>query len=173
MPSYNKYHYKYWIIDSEKVQVRKTPFLLIFLVLFSACGQRKAKTDFNLRVSSLTTGVPLPGGVTMRAVPLTATGPSATFLTIDMIGPDHIAEVDFGNWDFYFVGYSGPSLWQGTTYCGVVNNVILETPDLSMNVNLNSTNCSVEPYISMINAKIVPNISTWDSAVWDTSVWEP
>lgn len=153
--------------------MRKFLIFSISIILISSCGGRKSKASFNLKVASISTGLPIPGGVTMRTVALTDTGPSTTFATIDMVGADHVADIDFGKWNLYFVAFSGPSLWQGTTYCGSITNLTLSAPELVLNVNLNSANCSVEPYLSMIAAKQTTNISTWDSAIWDTSVWEP
>lgn len=77
-----------------------------------------------------------------------------------------------GTWDFIVVGFQGPALKAGESYCGKKLAQVLTGNDVVLNIASNHANCSEALYTSML-----PTIAsgTWDVALWDSSTtkWAP
>jgi|SRR5690606_25245920 len=145
--------------------------LLFTLILISAigCSGKRSQTNFNITGSAIVTGAALDGGVYLRAVSSSGESVPLDYELFD----EHSAVLPFGDWSLHFVGYSGPGQWSGTTYCGSVLDVTLAVEETTLNVNLDQTNCSVEPYLTIIADVDAMGVSLWDFAEWDSSTWGP
>lgn len=125
------------------------PALLLLLV---ACGGKRSpetKADLRFSVGAVVNGVQMDGGIFMEGVRYDNENVEVESLLIDL-PPDHLVSLPSGSWDMHFVGYTGPSEWSGTTYCGVLLGVNLDQPDATLNIDINQANCANEPYATLI-----------------------
>lgn len=157
-----------------------TAKIILFISLstfMASCGQRKAaKADFTYSLAGLVNGTSMDGGIYLLAKRFDENNNEVETLTFDL-DDDDSAEIPFGTWEFYLLGFTGPNEWQGNQYCGSVPLTILDSDEITLDVTIDPSNCGVEPYASMAldkaPATTVPNIATWDNAAWDNSTWEP
>jgi hypothetical protein len=141
-----------------------TLFSLIF-ILVSACSKQQGSPR-NLAVSVLNLGSSqFAGGALVRIENLA----DGTITESELTEAPYTVSLKDGNWNIYFVGFAGPSQWQGASYCGGAEGINLTPATLEVNITANLTNCSSEPYSTMIAGKT----STWDQAIWDQSTWGP
>ena len=141
--------------------------ILLSIFLTSCGGGKKSQANFSLKAGALVNGPPLDGGVFLRAI-----DSNGVIVDYDILS-EHSALIPFGTWSLHFVGYGGASPWTGTTYCGSEANVVLESEEANIVVNLDQANCGLEPYVTMINDKQAATVALWDTAIWDSSLWGP
>jgi hypothetical protein len=149
--------------------VKNVLILTILALAFLFGCAKKGKATLEIKVASISTGDDLNGGVYLKAIEFDGDGNEIQVIYIDILG-EKVAEIPFGTWDLYLIGYVGPNDFSGDKYCGSVLSQVLNQPEMDIAVDLNSSNCSSEPYASMASDK--QETATWDSAVWDTSRWE-
>ncbi|MCO4754737.1 MAG: hypothetical protein KC478_09645 [Bacteriovoracaceae bacterium] len=113
----------------------------------------------------------MDGGIVMKGVRYDENGEVLETITVDL-PESHLITIPSGDWDLFFVGYTGPSEWTGTNYCGVVE-ANLTTPDATLDITIDTTTCATEPYLTIISEKAAASTSVWDTAVWDSATWGP
>lgn len=149
-------------------------FLLAFIV--SCSGKKEvAKTDFTYSLGNLTSGINLTGGLYLWAINVDPeTGTELETLKLDLV--DSAAEIPFGSWKFFIVGYEGPEAWAGNQYCGSVPETLLDTDEKNVSVTISIANCSTEPiYQQMVAEKAASLINSglFDSGLFDSSTFGP
>jgi len=145
--------------------VTKTLIILILFAALSGCSKNAKPRTFTLFSGrSSLNGIEILGGAILKLVNST----SGEVVTMDLTTSPYTAIIPNGTWSMYLVGFVGPSLWQGATYCGETNKT-LDGNDLDITINALATNCANSPYKLLIATKI----SAWDSSLWDVSPWGP
>lgn len=144
---------------------------LLVITLGSCGGSREAtKTDFTYSLAGIVNGTQMNGGIYLMAKRFDENGNEVEILKVDL-DIDDSAEVPFGTWEFYLLGYEGPDQWSGNQYCGSIPLTTLDSDDITLDVTISQSNCGVDPYNSMAADKI--DGSVWDGAVWDEATWSP
>lgn len=139
-------------------------FLFLISLIISSCGKTSTTRTFKLSLGKIV-ATPLDGGSILQAV----NAQTGQVLLIDMTQKPYEADIPNGVWNFYIVGYVGPDLWSGNTYCGTDQAKSLNGGVVDIIVNASQASCANEPYVSMIAKKK----NVWDSALWDAGKWGP
>ncbi len=151
------------------------PFLLLCLLNLAGCGgkEQTERVDFSYNLSALAAGVSqLEGGIFLRANRIDPdTGEILETLDVDLL--DNAADIPFGTWEFYLLGYAGPEAWSGNLFCGSVPETLLDSAEISLSVTLNTTNCANAPYGDMDLTKQASIAGTWDASLWGEAKWAP
>ena len=138
-------------------------FLCLLLVcLLSSCSG-KPSSSRNLEISFAAEVANESGGAIVR-VQNAATG---TFIDVELSAPPYTVSVADGIWNFYFVAFSGPTAWAGTTKCGGAPNLVLAPATTDINITISAGTCTSVPYPTIIATKV----AIWDQAIWDQSKW--
>jgi hypothetical protein len=159
----------------------KSGFFVILLlslvgVVTSCSGRSQGETKFKITVSAVTAGnssLPLDGGVTLKVVEKNPADPAAPREEVVDLDANYIGLIPYGHWQLYMVGFEGPGTWSGNTYCGTIEDIIVDLPEMSLNIVINSSNCSSEPYSTMINDKQTAGQGVWGSSLWGSGTWGP
>jgi hypothetical protein len=138
--------------------------LTLFFVLSGCSKTAKTRTFTFFSGRSSLTGVDILGGAILKLVNST----SGEVITMDLTTSPYTAIIPNGTWNMYIVGFVGPALWQGATYCGE-NSKTLNGNDVDITINATTQTCSNSPYTLLIATKI----SAWDASLWDVSQWRP
>lgn len=138
----------------------------VVLTFCSGCSKSAQPRQFKLALGATVTGVDIAGGAVLKLVNK-STGEN---LIMELNAPPYVAIIPNGVWDIFLVGFTGPELWKGNTYCGGQIGKSFEGADTEVTINANQANCSNEPYKNLILTKN-PVLRTWDSAVWDQATW--
>jgi len=117
--------------------------------------------------------VTLNGLVFLRTKAVNVSNPAIPTSTDYKMFADHSAYIPYGTWDMFFVGFSGPNNFEGTKYCGSLLNSNLNAPNQSFNVDLLQSNCTVEPYLTIISDIQTSSNGIWGTANWDQKTWGP
>lgn len=104
------------------------------------------------------------GGALVEVVSSLGVVTTHTFTT-----PPFIVNLPDGVFSLRFAGFVGPSSWQGSHECGGVTNLNLTASDTEIKITVNTANCSVAPYSTMVASKT----TQWDTALWDSAQWAP
>ncbi len=156
----------------------KNLLLTIFtLFLLNSCGGKgeTSSTDFTYSVGGIVHGTQMDGGFYLWAIRVEPeTGEEIETQSYDLNNDS--AEIPFGNWKFFLVGYEGPGAWSGTNYCGSIPETLLDSDEVTLDITINSANCSNSPYTEMIAekaAEIAGAAGVWNSSSWNNASWSP
>lgn len=138
---------------------------LLILVACSAPSSKKESVEISLGAISYNN---FPGGLTLKMI---------NTLTLEVIehtitSENYKVSVPNGTWDFIVVGFDGPGLKAGQSYCGKKLAQVLTGTDVMLTIPSNHANCSEALYVSMLP----PDTSSkWNVALWDnsSSKWAP
>lgn len=157
--------------------MKRSLHLLILCFSLAGCSGKgeTAKTDFSYSVGNLVNGTPMDGGFYLRAVQLDSdTGNEIDTQAYDLV--NDAAEIPFGTWKFFLVGYAGPGAWSGDNYCGEVAPTVLESDETTVEVTINQANCANAPFPEIIAEKAASlsgGTGNFDSATFDSSTFAP
>lgn len=146
----------------------KKMILFTLLVLnFVSCSQKEqTKGNFKLILGSAALAVPMNGGAYVETEDL-----STSLKTIIKLDSEYSATIPTGSYNLLFVTFTGPSLHDGTMYCGKVSNASFASASSSIAVSISKDTCAQNIYTDLIT-KIVGNLnSKWDSAQFDQGKW--
>jgi len=125
-------------------------FSIISIVYLYSCAPKStSKNNFFFGVSNISAGLPIDGGVFLRAYPLDKKGTETLTYQDYMMFDQHEASISFGLWNFYFIGFSGPSHLKGIKYCGSLLKADLKSTKQSFDISLLQSNCNSEPFKTM------------------------
>lgn len=141
--------------------------ILIILVLLSSCAKSN-RAKLNVKINLGAISALYSGGIFINSIN-TANG-SNTIFKADDTG---VVSIPFGTYTFMVVAFSGPGPKEGTMVCGSTPEVILNTTESTVTVNVNNNNCADQNYNNFINSIFNTNIALWDTAKFDNSQWGP
>ena len=136
---------------------------LLILVACSASSSKKDSVEISLGAISYNN---FPGGLTLKMINKV----TLEVLEHTISTENYKVSVPNGTWDFIVVGFDGPGLRGGQSYCGKKLAQVLAGPDVILNISSNHANCSEAIYTAML-----PMGASWDVAIWDnsSSKWAP
>lgn len=137
--------------------------ILSLIFTLSSCSKPASPRTFKLVLSSLT-AAGVEGGALIKLI----NSSTKEELLFRLKAPPYEVDIPNGTWDIFAVGFSGPTLWQGTNYCGNVAAKVLDGNATDITINATEANCLISPYPALIAL-----LSSWDSALWDQARWSP
>ena len=144
----------------------KNLLILILLILISACGQKQtSKSSLKIyiaRFSALTGG----GGSYVNLIDKNTLNP-----LIVKLDASNTATVPYGVYDIIVVVFDGPGDKAGTQHCGAALSTNLNAPDVSLNIDVVTTNCSQAIYTNTLAILLPPVPALWETAKFDTDKW--
>jgi len=132
--------------------------------MISGCGNSAKPRTLKLTLGSVVGGIDIAGGAILKLV----NSSTGEVIVMDLAIAPYTAIIPNGTWSMYLVGFTGPALWQGTTYCGETSKTLGGT-DVDITINALSATCANLPYTHLIATKVI----VWDSSLWDVSPWGP
>lgn len=130
----------------------------MFIFLASCSQKGTSKSDFSINLRSFLTSADLTGGVLLRIVDST----NSEAHDYQMSYPFN-ADIPFGTWNFYFVGFDSNHV----KYCGSLLSTEVSSQEESFTVNISTSNCGVEPYLSLENSIY----GKWNEGLWGQVKW--
>jgi len=143
--------------------------ILLFITIFSlnSCSQKAGvQGNFKLIMGRASMSVPMLGGAYVETEDA-----ASSVKTIIKLDSEYSATIPTGNYNLLFVTFTGPSLHEGTMYCGKVSNASFASASSSIAVSISKDACTQNIYTDLIT-KIVGNTNLkWDSAKFDQGKW--
>lgn len=139
-------------------------FIFLFIVACSGQGPNVHKDTLEISFGSINANE-YPGGLTIQ---MTNTVTKEVISKTVTVG-DYKISLPNGTWDFVVVGFDGPGIKAGASYCGKKLAQELNGNDLTLKINTTAANCA-----EAIFASLLP-FSQWDVAQWDNpnGKWAP
>ena len=117
-------------------------FILLALALLNSCAKKiESKSKFILKISALTSS-DLTGGSFVRAI-------SSSKNQLVALDANNSAEFSQDSWEFHVISYRGPTAFLGQAFCGGVKSVPVKGAATDVDVDISSSNCSLEPYATL------------------------
>ncbi len=144
-------------------KISKNLMLFTCLAFFFACSGKKASPrTLEVFLGSLSSSS-FAGGAIVR-IENTSNG---SYTDIELSSAPYTFSLQDGTWNIYFIGFDGPTQWQGTTNCGGAIGVNLTASTAEINITAKPALCAGAPYTELISGKT----STWDQALWGQAKW--
>lgn len=149
--------------------MKKIIFIFVvtsLLFVTNSCSKSAKPRNFKLVLGAVTaSGISIDGGGGVKLVNVT----TKEELILKFKASPYVVTIPNGTWDIYAVGFQGPALWQGTTYCGGVVGKVLDGNDTDVTINATAANCLIDPYPILILK--IKSENSWDTGMWDKAIW--
>jgi hypothetical protein len=153
--------------------------IVLFILITFGCSRgsgEKTQGKFNFTGLHAITSSSLQGGVFVKCV---NNDPGALEQNIILkLDENDEALIPYGNWDFYVVGFVGPTVASGNDHCDSSLGVELGAPSAQVELTLQESNCDAADFAAIVTeiktfAQGGAAANTWGAATWGSSTWGP
>jgi surface protein len=145
-------------------------YVVIIFSLFSCSAKKAGNQKFSFKVAGIMSGLPATGGTYIKMI-----SPESTSLV--KLDSNDTTVINYGTWNFQIVAFEGPVPLQGNVYCGEIPSFVVDATPSIPSVTLNSANCTVEPFITLVGDIFSlyrePFISKWRTTSPSESITLP
>lgn len=113
--------------------------LLFFILIFSiGCAKKEAQTKLTVSISAITGSALFPGGLVVAGK--SNTGKSF----VRKVPANDILELNLpnGSWSFSAIGWDGPAIFEGDSFCDLQSNITLEGFEVALSFATTKAKCT-------------------------------